>query len=720
MDVAGSEEPLAPRVVHLLREIAARAGAACTPRGLTGTQSSSDVGQSWQASLGGGSAACGGSGSMEPALRYAIYVWHGLNVDQTDKSLVFAKADELDRKLRHGLGRQGSFIDIFKPAACQNVCQSPPPAEDHDVDMCLAAEKVRQSSNPLLIALLEGAEHGAVRSSRVGSRAAHFPRLADAVARSFGGVFGANSWMREQRRPQAPGDPCTTAAACPVLPPVSATTSSRAAGTQRSGSAALVPRLALGAVSSSLPSEANRYADTAAAASMEVEEASCGSAGRKRLRGPDTGRVAQSARGPATPSTAASASFAMSSAQSARREPASSTQLASSLGARVHGEGPAAMPKAAGVRPKGVMPALNLAALSGQRSITNRPDAPAMLNLEEINMSEEEMLNSYDPENEENNYHLPHHVYKQLQLNHFRQVCSEVVPGALFISSFQVASELESLRKHQITHIVNTAADVCDSCFPDHFSYITYYLKDTNNEDISLLFYRTLEWIQNAISSGGRVLVHCREGISRSATMVIAYLMWRFSLSFEAAHEMIRKVRPICNPNTGFTFQLLLLGKKLNGTSSCSTQSRDRPLLFRIAPHHPREPFLLLMPVEWSPSWPMVDPRFGWVVQRGPQLVLWIGSQVTDSAVVRDTVTKHAQRLEAFERCQPSVKVINEGEEPALWQVLGLASNADCGSLIAPRPAYDADFEVLQALAAPAVACSCEAPPLARPMHSAL
>lgn len=410
----------------------------------------------------------------------------------------------------------------------------------------------------------------------------------------------------------------------------------------------MVPRLALGAaVASPLQQrDTSRSVETPpTAVPTEHEEASNDSAGRKRFKGQDAARAPQSARGPAR---------------------------------------------------QGVMPVLNLAALNGQQrqSIASRPDAPAMLNLEEINMSEEEILNSYDPENEENNYHLPHHIYKQLQLKHFRQVCSEVIPGALFISSFQVAGDLESLRKHQITHIVNSAADICDSCFPNEFHYTTYYLKDTNNEEISLLFYRTLEWIQSAISSGGRVLVHCREGVSRSATIVIAYLMWRFNLSFEAAHEMLRKVRPICNPNTGFTFQLLVLGKKLSGTAP------DRPGLFRVAPHHPREPFLLLVPVDWSAPWPLIDPRFAWVVQRGPQLVCWIGSQVLDAGAARETVLKHSHRLEAFERCQCTVKFIAEGEEPPLWQVLGLPNDpGHCSNLVARRPTFDADFEVLQALA---------------------
>jgi len=338
-------------------------------------------------------------------------------------------------------------------------------------------------------------------------------------------------------------------------------------------------------------------------------------------------------------------------------------------------------------------------------------------------MTDEELINSYDPDNEENNYHLPHHLYKNLQLKHFRQVCSEVVPNEVFISSYQVASNLESLQRHQITHIVNTAADVCDSCFPEHFKYTTYYLKDTNNEDISLLFYRTFEWMQSALEGGGRVLVHCREGVSRSATMIIAYLMWRFRLSFEAAHERIRKVRPICNPNTGFTCQLLHLGKKLGTAATpagaCPGRPADRPLerpaLFRVAPHHPKEPFLLLMPAERSASSPTLDPRFGWVlVQRaGPasggeaQITLWLGSQVVDAEVVQQAVRDHARRLEAFERCGCTVTVVSEGDEPPqLLEALGLpGEEAERGALAAPRSAFDPDFEVLVALASAGGGC---------------
>ena len=54
------------------------------------------------------------------------------------------------------------------------------------------------------------------------------------------------------------------------------------------------------------------------------------------------------------------------------------------------------------------------------------------------------MISSFDPNNEENNYHLPHHLCKRLQMDRYRGQCSEVLPGALYISSYAVASNLEA------------------------------------------------------------------------------------------------------------------------------------------------------------------------------------------------------------------------------------------------------------------------------------
>jgi atypical dual specificity phosphatase len=67
-----------------------------------------------------------------------------------------------------------------------------------------------------------------------------------------------------------------------------------------------------------------------------------------------------------------------------------------------------------------------------------------------------------------------------------------------------------------------------------------------------------LAFIEAALANNTQhaVLVHCTAGISRSATVVIAYLMRRFACSFLSAYAFVAEKRPVICPNSGFQEQL--------------------------------------------------------------------------------------------------------------------------------------------------------------------
>ena len=67
---------------------------------------------------------------------------------------------------------------------------------------------------------------------------------------------------------------------------------------------------------------------------------------------------------------------------------------------------------------------------------------------------------------------------------------------------------------------------------------------------------RVYAFIETNIKSGRNVCVNCQAGISRSATVVIGYLMHTKGISFDAAYNIVRKRRPIINPNKGFVNML--------------------------------------------------------------------------------------------------------------------------------------------------------------------
>lgn len=86
---------------------------------------------------------------------------------------------------------------------------------------------------------------------------------------------------------------------------------------------------------------------------------------------------------------------------------------------------------------------------------------------------------------------------------------------------------------------------------------------DDKDEKISQHFFDIHKVISEAVSKNNNVLVHCAAGMSRSATLVIAYLMIENRWCYEEAYNFVKKHRPIIDPNIGFVKQLKALEYRL-------------------------------------------------------------------------------------------------------------------------------------------------------------
>jgi predicted protein tyrosine phosphatase len=84
---------------------------------------------------------------------------------------------------------------------------------------------------------------------------------------------------------------------------------------------------------------------------------------------------------------------------------------------------------------------------------------------------------------------------------------------------------------------------------------------------------------QAPLSARTAVLVHCGAGVSRSAALVIAYLMRRFTWPAERAREHCRARRSLVNPNQGFWRQLCAFEAQLGITQRCAHAARPIVLL---------------------------------------------------------------------------------------------------------------------------------------------
>ncbi|KAK3160895.1 hypothetical protein QOZ80_1BG0067280 [Eleusine coracana subsp. coracana] len=106
------------------------------------------------------------------------------------------------------------------------------------------------------------------------------------------------------------------------------------------------------------------------------------------------------------------------------------------------------------------------------------------------------------------------------------------IDQGLYLGSVGAAMNKEALNNLNITHVLIVARSLNPS-FPAEFNYKKVEVLDSPDTDLSKHFDECFSFIDEAISTGGNVLVHCFAGRSRSVTIVVAYLMKKHRMSVE-------------------------------------------------------------------------------------------------------------------------------------------------------------------------------------------
>ncbi|KDQ56383.1 hypothetical protein JAAARDRAFT_195032 [Jaapia argillacea MUCL 33604] len=152
-----------------------------------------------------------------------------------------------------------------------------------------------------------------------------------------------------------------------------------------------------------------------------------------------------------------------------------------------------------------------------------------------------------------------------------------VLPPSLYLGPRSAAASATFLNSHSISHVLSIGSTP-SSLVPD-VKYHRLSLTDSPGSSISNVADEAIRFIDDAITAkngSGKILVHCSAGVSRSPTIVVAYLMTRQGMSLKEALGRVVLARPTVSPNPGFLRQLKDLEMSLFGSVSLEVEELPR------------------------------------------------------------------------------------------------------------------------------------------------
>uniref|UniRef100_A0A8R1TU86 Uncharacterized protein n=1 Tax=Onchocerca volvulus TaxID=6282 RepID=A0A8R1TU86_ONCVO len=132
---------------------------------------------------------------------------------------------------------------------------------------------------------------------------------------------------------------------------------------------------------------------------------------------------------------------------------------------------------------------------------------------------------------------------------------TEIVRGLYICGVSSLTAE--NMKKYNISFIVNATSEVPNVLSLGNIPRVKLWLEDNPQVSVYSLLDQQADQIEAEIASGGNVLVHCVAGVSRSATICLAFLTKFHCSSLRQAYHLMARKRPLVRPNIGFWRQLI-------------------------------------------------------------------------------------------------------------------------------------------------------------------
>ncbi|XP_038963386.1 dual specificity protein phosphatase 16 isoform X2 [Rattus norvegicus] len=163
-------------------------------------------------------------------------------------------------------------------------------------------------------------------------------------------------------------------------------------------------------------------------------------------------------------------------------------------------------------------------------------------------------------------------------------LCRQTAFSLCFWVSWRRASTLftclqELMQQNGIGYVLNASNTCPKPDFIPESHFLRVPVNDSFCEKILPWLDKSVDFIEKAKASNGCVLIHCLAGISRSATIAIAYIMKRMDMSLDEAYRFVKEKRPTISPNFNFMGQLMDYEKTISSQTGMSGPKSKLKLL---------------------------------------------------------------------------------------------------------------------------------------------
>jgi protein-tyrosine phosphatase len=158
-------------------------------------------------------------------------------------------------------------------------------------------------------------------------------------------------------------------------------------------------------------------------------------------------------------------------------------------------------------------------------------------------------------------YYYPHYVYVNLRylLEYKYSFANNTdlheVYDNIYIGNISTAYNKQKLKELRIKNVI-TAISGMHEIYPKDFNYKLVDILDINKQNLMPVFDDTSDFIEECIKKGEKVYVHCMCGVSRSVSIVCAYLARNHQIKPLNSLKLIKEIRNVANPNPSFLQQL--------------------------------------------------------------------------------------------------------------------------------------------------------------------